>query len=221
MKERDEAARTGGFKDWNEVTELINKVDLTSIQKIRAFYNWRDHDGTKAGLLALGQAEPKEGQSRMTDPDWVTKLLDKGEHFAIIAMQTRLGARLFSICLEHRHFPPTTELNKEFQFALSNWQQIPWYIIVLKNEYRPLVDALLKEMNMHLANGTPRMCTSAGWASFPVEHSRAFTLENGPGCCTYANDARLNITASQAEDAAIDREIALCHQKHGIKEPER
>lgn len=42
-----------GFKSLKEFNKMIANVDLTSIDKIEAFKDWQNNDGTKKGLLKL------------------------------------------------------------------------------------------------------------------------------------------------------------------------
>lgn len=42
-----------GFKSEEEFNTLINKVDLSSNEKIKEFREWQHNDGTKKGLIEL------------------------------------------------------------------------------------------------------------------------------------------------------------------------
>ena len=49
----DDFARALGFKNYQELGELVDKVDISTPEKQNAFNDWRDNDGTKEGLLIL------------------------------------------------------------------------------------------------------------------------------------------------------------------------
>lgn len=42
-----------GFKSLKEFNELVNKVDLSDPDKLKAFENWKLNDGTKESLLKI------------------------------------------------------------------------------------------------------------------------------------------------------------------------
>lgn len=42
-----------GFDSWDDLSQLVADVDLSTAKKQAAFVKWKLEDGTKAGLLAL------------------------------------------------------------------------------------------------------------------------------------------------------------------------
>lgn len=58
MSELDSMSNEFGFTDHAELVDLVAKVDLSTTAKVEAFMDWRDTDGSKAGLLKL-LADPK------------------------------------------------------------------------------------------------------------------------------------------------------------------
>ena len=42
-----------GFSDEKDFLSLVSGVDITTTEKITAFKNWQDNDGSKSGLLKL------------------------------------------------------------------------------------------------------------------------------------------------------------------------
>lgn len=60
-----------GFADEAEWNRLCAAPDLSSKKARDAFVNWRDNDGTKAGLIALFPelAPPTPGSADMFDAD--------------------------------------------------------------------------------------------------------------------------------------------------------
>lgn len=42
-----------GFESLSEFNALVSSVDISSFEKMSAFNNWREYDGTKDGLLKL------------------------------------------------------------------------------------------------------------------------------------------------------------------------
>lgn len=74
----DELAQSMGFSDAAELSQLVASVDISAPEKMAAFTQWRESDGTKAGLLALNEEGPKKtefkvegaiGGSLQTTPD--------------------------------------------------------------------------------------------------------------------------------------------------------
>ena len=49
----EELVKELGFKDLDEYHKLVANVDLSSFEKIRAFNNWKNNDGSKEGILKL------------------------------------------------------------------------------------------------------------------------------------------------------------------------
>jgi hypothetical protein len=54
METMDDFARAAGFNDERDMHQTIAATDLTTPERLVAFLKWREGDGTKAGLLALG-----------------------------------------------------------------------------------------------------------------------------------------------------------------------
>ncbi len=52
----DDLAKASGFENAAEMLKLTADADLSTHEKIEAFENWRDIDGTKEGLLKLNWA---------------------------------------------------------------------------------------------------------------------------------------------------------------------
>jgi hypothetical protein len=42
-----------GFASLKEFNHLVASIDLSNLEKLAAFEQWRDNDGTKEGLLKL------------------------------------------------------------------------------------------------------------------------------------------------------------------------
>lgn len=56
MKEFDsleEFVKYSGFESVEEFHRLMSHVDLSSPEKMKAFEDWKENDGTKEGLLKL------------------------------------------------------------------------------------------------------------------------------------------------------------------------
>jgi hypothetical protein len=53
----DETAQQKGFTNAAELNTMVTNVDLTTPEKLKAFMNWKDNDGSKAGLIPLLKAE--------------------------------------------------------------------------------------------------------------------------------------------------------------------
>jgi len=50
----DRIAKMMGFEDAAEMNRLVAQADISTPEKLAAFERWKEEDGTKAGLLALG-----------------------------------------------------------------------------------------------------------------------------------------------------------------------
>lgn len=57
----DKSARARGFESAKEMRKLVIKVPLTTEIDRRYFAYWKEHDGTKAGLLSL--LDPHSGDA--------------------------------------------------------------------------------------------------------------------------------------------------------------
>jgi hypothetical protein len=55
MSMNDETAQSFGFADIAEFNRMIAAVDLSTPEKRAAFKSWQDEDGTKTGLVKLGE----------------------------------------------------------------------------------------------------------------------------------------------------------------------
>ena len=53
MNKMEEIVKQYGFDSLKEFNNMVANVDLGSPDKIVAFENWRENDGTKEGLLKL------------------------------------------------------------------------------------------------------------------------------------------------------------------------
>jgi len=53
----EELAKACGFEGEAEMVKLIAQVDLSSPEKLAAFTAWKEHDGSKEGLLKLLKGE--------------------------------------------------------------------------------------------------------------------------------------------------------------------
>ena len=49
----DEFAKSLGFESAEEMHNLISKVNLSTPNRIKAFQEWKDNDGTKKEILKL------------------------------------------------------------------------------------------------------------------------------------------------------------------------
>lgn len=50
----DDTARAKGFRDAREMYAMIGAVDLADPERLRRFEQWKQADGTRAGLKKLG-----------------------------------------------------------------------------------------------------------------------------------------------------------------------
>lgn len=53
FKSINEFARANGFENAKDMHHLIATADISTQEKLAAFYKWRDEDGTKTGLEKL------------------------------------------------------------------------------------------------------------------------------------------------------------------------
>lgn len=161
------------------------------------------------------------------------------DRFTIISWATRPGAIRFSMALEYGHFPPGTKANDDYELAILEWADLPWWIVVIPLAARATAEHVAEEHGMRLANGVPRMFgamigkTAAMGAtrpgrvmfggrqlvvtkSFPVDHDRAYTLENAGG-----SPVHLGIGGEQFLRDEEQRWIERFAAEHGIRRPKR
>jgi hypothetical protein len=46
-------AVSNGFKNADELMKMVSSIDLSTPDKIKAYKDWQEKDGTKEGLLKL------------------------------------------------------------------------------------------------------------------------------------------------------------------------
>ncbi len=49
----EELVKAMGFESLQEFNKLVASVDLSTPEKLKAFKEWQDNDGSKTGLLKL------------------------------------------------------------------------------------------------------------------------------------------------------------------------
>ena len=49
----EEVVKQMGFNSEKEFNQMVASVDLTSLNKMQKFLEWRENDGTKTGLLKI------------------------------------------------------------------------------------------------------------------------------------------------------------------------
>lgn len=49
----EEIVKQYGFDSLEEFNKMVSNVDLTTLDKLKAFKDWQEKDGTKDGLLKL------------------------------------------------------------------------------------------------------------------------------------------------------------------------
>lgn len=103
------------------------------------------------------------------------------DRLTLITIGTRPGVTRFLITLEHQHFPPSTARNAEFQLILVKWPDdgpLLWYVVIVPLLTFPEVRRVAAETGMRVADGVPTLLERSGVRRFPIDHGRAFTIEN-------------------------------------------
>ena len=118
----------------------------------------------------------------------------------------RIGVNAFSVFLEFRHFTPRDPaLNAKYEYALVKAPDgIVFFLILVPQSYRPVVDALLVELKLRLADGVPHILGNGKAWHFPVVKPNVFTLENLEGSFVYFNNPELFRQALAVEKDKID-----------------
>ena len=49
----EEIVKEYGFESLEEFNHLVANTDLSSVEKLKAFEEWKENDGSKEGLLKL------------------------------------------------------------------------------------------------------------------------------------------------------------------------
>ena len=64
------------------------------------------------------------------DPKFVENFSDPAYiYFIGMIVPPRPGVESFAFRLEHEHFPPQTQFNKEYHLGIVNWEEIFWLVI--------------------------------------------------------------------------------------------
>ena len=56
MSNMEDLVKEMGFNSVQEFNHLVATVDISTPQKLKAFEDWKENDGTKEGLLKLFEA---------------------------------------------------------------------------------------------------------------------------------------------------------------------
>ncbi len=101
------------------------------------------------------------------------------ERLFIVSMASRPGSTKFVTTLEYEHFAPTSKLGIELHMYICKWEDMFWYVISIPAKRKDIVDEVLKETCMRMADGLPTMLGGPnGESRFPIQSPNAFTLEN-------------------------------------------
>lgn len=130
---------------------------------------------------------------------------------ALVSMAERIGIQSFVVFLEYRYFKPGTEMNKHFHFAIVDWMQMKWFVVIVHKRHLETVDKLAKLLGLRRGNGIPHMITFERGqpikARFPLDTDNVWTMENIEGHFCYNNNRDLERKAREFEHRACDAEI--------------
>lgn len=125
-----------------------------------------------------------------TDDEGMVAMSTKPGRLTLISLVGRPGVLRFLSLLEHDHFPPGTPANADFELVVLHWPddiQIPWLVTIIPTTAEPIARRLATEAGLRFANGVPHVLSMPEGGveggrhverTFPINHPRAFTLEN-------------------------------------------
>ena len=114
-------------------------------------------------------------------------------------MLTRPGVLECMTLLEHRDYRPLTERNELFSMRVIGWSDLEWVVISIPVEEKHLMEIAATECGLRIADGIPATSTEEGIEFFPINSTRAFSLENITGHPVYQNNPDINRAIQEGE----------------------
>lgn len=139
----------------------------------------------------------------------VHRLLSSSKRVGLICQMNprRIGVLPFVVFLEHRFFPPGTDLNEQFQLVLTKFEGMEYALIIIPRDRIQEADELAKTLGLRRADGIPHVIVIEAGAmrtkKFPFDYRTAYTMENLPGHFTYENNPAQYQVAILAEDKRL------------------
>jgi hypothetical protein len=109
-----------------------------------------------------------------------TEFFNKPEfvHFIGLYHPSRKNLEACNEELEYTHFPPKTDINKDFNMRILEWQGLVWTIVSIPRTKIELMAKIADKNGLTLVNGTPRVFTAEGVKPFPIKDTdNTFVLE--------------------------------------------
>lgn len=133
----------------------------------------------------------------------------------IPVLTSRLGGYIWMVRLEHTHYGPGTDANKDFQVCRLLWQDLDWLLVSIPATDKPLAEDIAGRVGMRLADGVPTLIQRTQLTGVPavvVGSQRLTDLAvsdvfpcSGLNTWTLENDNRNPVNNMRAQ---IDRQYA-------------
>lgn len=145
----------------------------------------------------IKEESQEESDIFFSDPNYV--------HFIGMLFPPRPGVQSCFVELEHKYFPPGTDLNNDFIMRMVKWQDMVWVIVSIPRSEMNLMSSVVEKNGLRLARGIPHIFSSKGKEHFPIKDSeRVFTLENTSNHPAYTNDSNIIKELSKEEHSRIE-----------------
>src|SRR5262245_46473775 len=83
------------------------------------------------------------------------------DNFWFISLMQRPLAKLLTVALEYRYYPPGTAKNSNFLYFLVDWKDQLFYAVGIPKEDRHLADSIAADYGLRLVDNLP-VCITAG-----------------------------------------------------------
>ena len=126
-------------------------------------------------------------------------------HYIGMMIPHRPGVKECITALENRYYKPGTDRNELFIMRIIKFCNILWCIISIPIHEKQLMEEVVKECGLRIADGVPTMIGDGGMVKFPVDNKRVFTLENEKDHPVYRNDPVVNNALLEQERDSISK----------------
>lgn len=126
-------------------------------------------------------------------------------HYVGMLNPPRPGVSECGSLLEFTYFKPGTPRNELFIMRIVFWADIVWSIVSIPIKEKNLMEKIVDQCGLRIANGIPTMFADGKIQKFPADNERIFTLENKSGHLVYRNDPAINDQLIKTELEALEK----------------
>lgn len=130
--------------------------------------------------IGFKEESKEEMENFFKDPEYI--------HFIGMIYPRRPGVMLCTIRMEHEHYKPGTDSNKNFHIRMINWENTEWMIVSIPKKDCGLMKKMAKECGLRIADGVPTIIggDTKQITQFPINNKNVFTFENASDSGVYS-----------------------------------